>query len=85
VKQNETWYSVMLINDDDGFLPIHFSTSKENAEVEYSYYSTQGSMANRGHKKVILMESTRVAEASRAMGELVNEEQAETYNKILAK
>jgi hypothetical protein len=79
----ETWYSVMAVNDDDCLVPIYFANDKETAEFEYKIYSSQSSMQHRGHKKVIFSVSTQMAEPTRSMGELVNEEQAGTYNQIV--
>jgi hypothetical protein len=79
----ETWYSVMAVDNDDCLIPIYFAKIKETAEFEYKLYSSQGSMQHRGHKRVIFSTSTQIAEVTQPMGELINEEQAPTYDQIV--
>jgi hypothetical protein len=79
----ETWYSVMVVDNNDCLVPIYFAKDKQVALEEFGFYKTQSSMEHRGHKQVIFSESTQVVEATRPMGELVNEEQEAQYSSIV--
>jgi hypothetical protein len=75
----------MVVDKYDCLVPIYFAKDKEIALEEYKFYSSQGSMEHRGHKKVIFSESTQVAEHALPMGELVSEDQSPINEAIFKK
>jgi hypothetical protein len=74
----------MVVDNNDCLVPIYFAKDIEIASEEFKFYSSKDSMEHRGHKTVIFSESRRVVEATRPMGELINEEQAQFMKQFIA-